>query len=284
VKRTFAMLVLVLATGLWAAALDVPLRDGTVIPAASYKITGSYVMLQLPDGRQVAYDVNDVDLEALRAAEAAAAAASAVDGSESDRAVDRRDALSTGRTLKSAHEAEAAEDGSLTISDRDVRHVRGSRVRGEAEEEESGADGEDGVPAGFQQGGRVMLNDLRVSSLGGGRWQVDGEVVNRNPNPVQSVSVRLETLARDDDEPWSGEVPVAALIAPNEKATFSHTFAAEVGEGQAAPNVRASVMWMQEETRRVPDYTKAGGVPHPSNLPLQHGGVSGADVVPTPVQ
>jgi hypothetical protein len=34
----------------------------------------------------------------------------------------------------------------------------------------------------------------------------------------------------------------------------------------------------------VPDYTKAGGVPHPSNLPLEHGGVTGADLRPTPVQ
>jgi hypothetical protein len=39
---------------------------------------------------------------------------------------------------------------------------------------------------------------------------------------------------------------------------------------------------MRQETTRTPDYTKAGGVPHPSNLPLEHGGVSGADVVATP--
>ena len=34
---------------------------------------------------------------------------------------------------------------------------------------------------------------------------------------------------------------------------------------------------MRQETTRVPDYTRAGGVPHPSNLPLEHGGVTGAD-------
>ena len=37
-------------------------------------MTGSYVLLKLPNGSQVAYDVVDVDLEALRAAEAAQAA------------------------------------------------------------------------------------------------------------------------------------------------------------------------------------------------------------------
>ena len=49
------------------------MRDGTVITAESYRLTGSYIMLKLGDGRQVAYDVADVDLDALRAAEAAAA-------------------------------------------------------------------------------------------------------------------------------------------------------------------------------------------------------------------
>ncbi len=50
------------------------------------------------------------------------------------------------------------------------------------------------------------------------------------------------------------------------------------------PNVRASVFWMRKVTTRVADYTGAGGVPHPSNLPLQRGGVTGAQVRPTPIQ
>jgi hypothetical protein len=48
--------------------------------------------------------------------------------------------------------------------------------------------------------------------------------------------------------------------------------------------VRASVIWMRQETTRTPDYTRAGGVPHPSNLPLEHGGVTGADVRPTEIE
>ncbi len=66
-----------------ASAVEIQLKDGTIISADSYKLTGSYLMLQMPDGRHVAYDVADVDLDALRAAEAAtssmfAAAASVV--------------------------------------------------------------------------------------------------------------------------------------------------------------------------------------------------------------
>ncbi|MCJ7754217.1 MAG: hypothetical protein MUP13_06610, partial [Thermoanaerobaculales bacterium] len=63
-----------------------------------------------------------------------------------------------------------------------------------------------------------------------------------------------------------------------------HSFAAEVPEGQPPPGVRASVTWMQEESRREPDYSKIGGVPDPGSLPFQYGGVTGADVRPTPIQ
>jgi hypothetical protein len=263
-------------------ALDVPLRDGSLIPVASYKITGSYVMMQLPDGRQVAYDVADVDLELLRAWEAAAAAAD--DGEASAAASTSREALSSGRSLKSTDAAAEQAGDTLTISDRDVRHVRGSGVQGEAEEEEQGDAAGAEAPAGVREGGRVLLTDLRVDPLGEGRWQVEGQVVNRNPKPVMDVVVRLEAGTGEGSEPWSGEVPVASALGPDDSASFSHTFAAEVGEGTAAPAVRARVMWMQQETRREPDYTGAGGVPHPSNVPLAHGSVTGADAVPTPVQ
>ena len=60
-----------------ASAVEIQLKDGTIISADSYKLTGSYLMLQMPDGRHVAYDVADVDLDALHAAEAAAAPAEA---------------------------------------------------------------------------------------------------------------------------------------------------------------------------------------------------------------
>ena len=76
-RRVFSILCVGMLLAGAAAAVDVPFNDGTVISAESYRITGSYVMLKLADGRQVAYDVADVDLAALRTAEAAAAAGEA---------------------------------------------------------------------------------------------------------------------------------------------------------------------------------------------------------------
>lgn len=282
-KKTLTVLGLALAVAGAAVAVDVQLKDGTVINAESYSVTGSYVLLKLPNGSQVAYDVVDVDLEALKAAEAAQAAEAGVDHSQAEQ-TRSADAISSGRGLKSADDAAEEQKSGLAITDRDVKHVRGSGVQGDEEQEESTSDAAGGVPEGYQQGGGVVLNNIRVEAAGEGQWRVSGEVINRTPQPALNVSVKLETMPTAGGDQWSGEVSVSPFLGPDDKAPFEHGFAAEIGEGKAQPDVRATVVWMQQETRREPDYTKAGGVPHPSNLPLQHGGVSGADVRPTPIQ
>ena len=277
-SRVVQILVLVLLIAGTAAAVDVTMRDGTVITAESYRLTGSYIMLKLADGRQVAYDVADVDLDALRAAEAAAA------GPEDDAAVADRNTgtLSGGRALKDVASVGEDDGSSLKITDRDVRHIRGSRVLGEGEEEDDATSAEGGVPEGYEQGGGVVLNSIRVNPAGEGRWTIEGEIINRTPTTVNNVRVQLEAAAAGGGEPWRGEVAVTNTLGPDETGVFSHGFAGERPPDRAHPDVRASVIWMRQETTRTPDYTRAGGVPHPSNLPLEHGGVSGADVRPTP--
>lgn len=279
-RRTLWVLAaaLVVAAGA-VTAVDVPLRDGTVIAADSYTVTGSYVVLTLPSGGQVAYDVVDVDLQALRAAEAAAAAGEPVAPPQPGPS---GEAISAGRLLKSAAEAGADEGAALAITDRDVKHVHGSGVRGDEEQAAAEAAPAGGASEGFREGGGVVLDGIRVEAAGEGNWRVSGQVINRNPFPVTNVTVKLE--ASGGAEPWSGEMQVASALGPDAKAAFEHGFAAEVEEGRPMPRVRASVIWMQEETRRVPDYTGAGGVPHPSNLPFEVGGVGGAEARPTPMQ
>lgn len=278
-KRVFATLCVGLLFAGAVAALDVPFKDGTVISAESYRITGSYVMLTLADGRQVAYDVADVDLAALRAAEAAAAGAAEADPGDKRTA----ESIGGGRSLKDAAAADEDSEGGLTISDRDVKHVRGSGVLGDEEEAQTSAD-TGAIPEGFEEGGGVVLNSIDVTQAGEDSWQVQGEVVNRSPTPVMNVRVKLETAGLPGGEPWRSEVPVTSLLGPDETGTFTHSFQAPVPRGRAHPDVRASVIWMSQATERKPDYTRAGGVPHPSNLPVERGGVTGADARPTPVQ
>ena len=276
-SRLVQSLALVLLVAGSAVAVDVTMRDGTVITADSYRLTGSYIMIKLADGRQVAYDVADVDLDALRAAEAAAA------GPEDETAgADRSTGtLSGGRALKDAALVGEDDSSSLKITDQDVRHVRGSGV-GEGEDSEGAASADGGVPAGFQQDGGVALNSMNVTPAGEGQWTISGEVVNRTPNTVNNVRVRLEAALAGSDEKWTGEVAVTNTLEPDQTGIFTHSFSGAAPPGLAHPNVRASVIWMRQETTRTPDFTRAGGVPHPSNLPLEHGGVSGADVVATP--
>ena len=276
--RAVRSLLLVLLVAGTAAAVDVTMRDGTVITAESYRLTGSYIMFKLENGSQVAYDVADVDLDALYAAEAAAA------GATDDAAgAESTGSLSGGRTLKDAATVGEDDGSSLKITDRDVRHIRGSGVQGEGEDEGGTTNPDGGVPEGFQQGGGVVLNSIRVNPAGEGQWSIEGEVINRTPNPVQNVRVQLEAATPGGGEPWRGEVAVTNMLGPDETGVFTHSFAGEKPADRAHPDVRASVIWMRQETTRTPDYTRAGGVPHPGNLPLEQGGVTGADVRPTEV-
>ena len=115
-SRVVQSLALVLLIAGTAAAVDVTMRDGTVITAESYRLTGSYIMLKLGDGRQVAYDVADVDLDVLRAAEAAAAGPQE-ESADADQGAGK---LSGGRTLKDAALVGEDEGSGPKITDRDV--------------------------------------------------------------------------------------------------------------------------------------------------------------------
>jgi hypothetical protein len=241
-KRALVTLLVAGLLAVSAAAVEVRLNDGTVLEATSYTVTGSYVMLELADGRQVAYDVVDVDLDALRAQEQTSDAAAPEQPQEPT--------LSQGRRLQ-APPADGEQAVGPAITDHDVKHVRGSAAAA-AEEEGEGAQPASGPPAGYNQGGGVVINNLRVTPQGSDRWLVEGEVINRMPDPVIDVRVQLQTIAGPGETPWSGEVPVASLLAPDGRGTFSHSFQADKPEGKVQPDVRASVIWMQQQQREAP--------------------------------
>jgi len=222
-----------------AAAVEVRLRDGTVIEAETYTLTGSYLMLTLPDGSQVAYDVADVDLEALRAAELAAAPAPAT-------AQERPSpSLSVGRTL--ALPPEGGPSG-LAITDQDVAHVRAGSQGTTGAAAGGAEEGPPGPPAGFQEGGGVVLNGgLQLSSLGEGRWRVEGEVVNRGRHPARDVRVQLLVIAGAGAEPAATELKVASVLAVDQSGSFFHTVTVPATDDGAAPEIRARVWWLQEQ-------------------------------------
>ncbi len=135
---------------------------------------------------------------------------------------------------------------------------------------------DDEVPEGFEQGGNVLLNNVAVSPLEGGEWQVTGEVVNRTSDSVLDVRANLQAAVPEGD-PWTASVGVSGLMGPDEKASFTHIFATPEAAGEGwSPQVQVNVVWMKSETRLEPEYNRTA--PHPSALPLDRGGVGGADV------
>jgi hypothetical protein len=251
------------------AAMEIPFRDGSVVEAVSYTVTGSYVMLEMAGGGQVAYDVADIDLDALRRAEAATA------GEPEPAPEGPPTTLGEVGTLRVPEETPAAPRAGVVITDQHVKHVRGSGIAGPEDEIEEPAAEEAAVPEGFEEGGGVLLNNVKVSPMEGGQWQVEGEVINRTSDTVLDVRANLQANV-PGDEPWSASVPVSGILGPDEKVTFTHTFASPSEAGADwSPQVQVSVVWMRSETRLEPNYNRLA--PHPSSLPLDRGGVGGAD-------
>jgi hypothetical protein len=243
-----------------AASVEIRLRDGTVIEAESYTLTGSFLMVKLPGGSQLAYDIADVDVEALKAAEADAAEQQPAGAPRA-----RTPSLTDGRSLKVPPEGGPS---GLTITDQDVKHVRDGAT-GAADEADSGDTDE--LPAGYQQGGQVIIHGLDVASLGQNRWQVKGEVINRSPKAILSVQVRLRTDAEAGQTPWTGSANVATALGPDERGSFRLEFEAPAAADGGSPMVRANVWYLQEEepaVRRQPASTTAQPFPGPVPTPM----------------
>ena len=262
---TAILLIIALPTG----AVEIPFRDGSVIEVVSYTVNGSYLTLEMDNGTRVAYDVADIDLDALALAEAAAAA---------DRpaaAPPEPSTLGVAGSLQ-VPDAAPAVSGGLTITDQHVKHVRGSGIAGPEDEVEAAPAGEEGPPEGYEEGGNVLLNNVSVSPLENGEWQVKGEVVNRSPDTVLDVRANLQADMPEGD-PWTASVGVSGMLAPDEKAAFSHTFATPAAAGDDwQPNIQVGVVWMKGESKLEPNYNRTA--PHPSALPYDRGGAGGAEV------
>jgi hypothetical protein len=254
-----------------AAAAEVRLRDGTVLEAEQVRVTGSYVMLVLADGSMVAYDVADVDLSSLPSADGEPAAAEDSAAGEEE--------LGTGRSLKDPNRVGEQTGGGLRITDREVRHVRGSGVRGDEEliENPPGSEVSDEIPEGYNQGGSVLVNNLKVAAVEEGLWQVAGEIVNRHTDQVFNVSVRLEQPPTPGVETWRTEIKLSDVLEVNEKALFEHEFEATKPADKTHPDVRATAIWMQRSGSAAPSNAIPTPVPpSPSNLG------SRVNVLPTP--
>jgi hypothetical protein len=245
----FAALALSMALVPAAVAFEINLWDGTVIEVVDYSVTGSYVLLTLPEGRQVAYDVADVDIDALKRAEAAQQAASAT---EQPVAKPRRDTI---MSATAPEDRERARPGH-TIADTDVGHVSTKAEQSTGEEQA-------GPPPGYQKEGRVGLQGFKLVEIGEGEWEVQGSVVNRATFPVMDVRVHLDALSAKNESLATAEVPVVGNLPPNERGSFVHRFSLD-----ERPRIRVTPYWLQPDTgEAAPSGSEegaAGAAPQPT--------------------
>ncbi|MCG6963127.1 MAG: hypothetical protein LJE95_07665 [Acidobacteria bacterium] len=221
-RRALVLGVIFVGLASMALAVNVVMKDGTVIAAKAYTINGSYVMVTLEDGRQVAYDVADVDVAAMQRAEAASSSA--------EPAPTPPPVASNPFAKASAASTGAA---AMTITDKDVTHVGGTGEAAAGEEENT-----EGPPKGYQEGGQVVVQGLDISEAKPGVWRVQGEVVNRLSVPASDVKVSLEATAKK--EPPSKAEAALGSLAPGQSSHFLHDFTA-----QSRPQVRLRVYWLQ---------------------------------------
>lgn len=206
-----------------AFAVNVVLKDGTVIKAKSYTVNGSYVMIDLPTGAKVAYAVTDVDLAAMRRAEKKG---------EATKAPQPASTLPAHSMLLAR--AKSGVKAAHTITDQDVTHVETGAPSG----------GEQGKKGQENGGGTVVVQNVRVEAgAAKGAWVVRGEVVNQMKKMTVS-DVRVDLMAT---VPGAAPLPkvqkqVAGSLGPGAKVPFSYTFTSP-----QRPQVSVRLHWLQPQ-------------------------------------
>jgi hypothetical protein len=229
--KIFFVVALTLVTVSGAGAVDIPFRDGSVIQAESYRLTGSYILVTRADGRQVAYNAADVDLEALKAAEAEAASVQAIpeDGAES------KDGLGRRGKFAGAVAAEDRERAEVSITDADVEHVGQTAAAIEERAAEP-----DTMPNDFTPGGTmIVVQNFKIEPLDAelGRYRLSGEVVHRGDNRALNVGALFES--NSGVKRWAKRLKIADYVDAGETVAFTHDFEMELREGEEIPRVKA---------------------------------------------
>jgi hypothetical protein len=227
--------VVVLMLALPVAAVDVVLKDGTVIKAQSFTMTGSYVMLTLENGARLAYAVEDVNLDSLQMP-ATDEEKEVKKEEQAELAEEKKEGLSSSAFSGAVANTEGGE-AAMTVSDKDVGHVR-PQAPGAEEEGEEGEEAETAV-ADEGGGGSVSLRGVRVVPMGDGRFQVQGRVANTSS--VRVMDVRAVLTITIGDSQTTSEISIAGSLANGQEAEFTHSFSADAS---STPRVAAKLLWM----------------------------------------
>jgi len=233
-----AILVFLVLAGSPSMAVEILLRDGSVVEAVNYTLTGSYLMLEAPDGRRVAYDISDVDLESLPE----------VDGAKTpqDDPGTNRGKLGLSGALVIPEDEEGPER--LTITDRDVSHA----LPNGAEEPATGEARNDAA-GDLRAGEGVEISRFLTVPLDTGRYRITVEVVNRTQETVQAVRARV-SVSYPDRDPWTDQLSIAAVLAAGDTAEFTKVVTLPPGPEEGwQPRFQVMPQWISAERLSNPE-------------------------------
>jgi len=236
-KRAAILLFLVIA-GSPSLAVEIHLRDGSVVEAVEYTLTGSYLLLETADGRHVAYDIADVDLESLPPA----------DGAEKTQDVPETDRGKLGVSAALILPEDEQVPEGLTITDRDVGHA----LPAGAEEAETGK-ARDDAAGDSRVGGGVEISRLLTVPLDAGRYRITVEVVNRTQETVQAVRATV-SVSYPDRHPWTDQLSIAAVLAAGDTAELTSVVSLPPGPDEGwQPRFQVLPQWISAERLSNPE-------------------------------
>jgi len=196
----FVSLLMSLSMLVTAEGRKLVMKDGSTMDTVSMEIVKGHVQVRLPNGRFMAFDKTDIDLEAsglLPTMEEPRQNPEGISGSDGR----------FGRAL-------APRDGgepSLKITDQDVKHVKPLEKSPDAEEEE--AEDETTLLS-------VEIRDVQ-RSLRKGILTLAGTIVNTGYEDVEAVSILAEALDADNKTIGHGSTGIASTLKGGESQSFA---------------------------------------------------------------
>jgi hypothetical protein len=204
VKRLAMVALAILVVG-EAYAATVVLTGGKRLDVAGYSVSGSYVVVQYPNGRRESYPLSAVNLEATRAASGEKAPAAGP-------------AEPSGPHSPFLGARSATGGGAVVVTDADVGHIE--PPEGESEEKK-----EEGAGPGTES--QVVLASYEKKRISDTEWEITATVANQGQIPVQGVTAAMRVLDAQGKPVATGSGTLPGRLEPGKQGTITARVAVE---------------------------------------------------------
>ncbi|MFI5166617.1 MAG: hypothetical protein ACHQQS_08365 [Thermoanaerobaculales bacterium] len=177
----------------------VVLQGGKRIEAASYSVSGSYLVVQYAGGRRVSYPLAAVDLKATKDANGQKAQAPAV-------------AQETGPHSPFLAARSTAKPGGPVVTDADVKHIE-TPTPGEAAAKEGAVEGGDDV--------QVVLVGYDKKKISDKEWEITARVANQGKVAASNVAATIRALDASGKALAIGSGSMAGRLEPGKEGAIT---------------------------------------------------------------